>query len=206
MAHITTESPLTRKPAPVPSVEAWPNGRRHDLDMLHHRTFSAAMAALLLTSCASPTFDAGRTETVLPLNRAWFEGRKVEYVTTDISDLVMARALGVNYVPRLTDAIAAPGRRSVVERVYKFSGGEQISIFQSAPSPTGAGNADRSYSPLWRLVLVRWLRPAAVRELASEEQLLAAADRGEVAMDMTNIVVNCPITRSVDGLPLKGVR
>lgn len=134
------------------------------------------------------------------------EGRKVEYITTDVSDPAMARMLGVNLVPRLADTISGPGRTSVVERVYKFAGNEQISVFQSAPSPTGATNTDRGYSPLWRVVMVRWLRPSAIRELRSEEQVLAAADKGDLALDVTDIVVNCPITRSLDGLPLKGVR
>jgi hypothetical protein len=79
-------------------------------------------------------------------------------------------------------------------------------VFQSAPLPTGGANADRSYSPLWRMVLVRWLKPGAVRELRSEEEVLAAQERGDLALEVTDIVVNCPITRSVDGLALKGVR
>jgi len=54
--------------------------------------------------------------------------------------------------------------------------------------------------------MVHWLKPAARRELRSEEALLDAAEKGELALDVTDVVVNCPITRSVDGLPLKGVR
>lgn len=75
-------------------------------------------------------------------------------------------------------AAPGPGRPSLVERVYKFPQGELISVFQSAPLPTGGANADRIYSRLWRLVMVRWLQPAAVRELRSEEEILAAQDRG----------------------------
>jgi len=163
-------------------------------------------SALLLGACAGPTPGQGAEETTLPLHRAWVEGRQVEYVTTDISDAAMARQEGVNYVPRLAQAVPAPGRPSLVERVYKFVNGEQITVFQSAPLPTGGANADRSYSPLWRMVLVRWLRPGAVRELRSEEEVLAAQERGEISLEVTDIVVNCPITRSVDGLALRGVR
>jgi len=161
------------------------------------------LSTLLVAACASPAFDAGQSETVLPLNHAWFEGHKVQYVTTDISDRTMAQALGVNYVARLADALAEPG---VAERVYKFPGDEQLSVFQSAPRPTGAQNADRAYSPLWQMVLVRWRKAQAIRELRSEKEILAAADGGLVSLEITSIVVNCPITRSVDGLPLKGVR
>jgi hypothetical protein len=166
----------------------------------------AILALLVLSGCASPLFDVGQTETVLPLSRAWVDGRRVEYVTTDISDAGMAQMMGANHVPRLADAVAAPGRPSLLERVYKFEKGEQISIFQSGPSPTGGSNADKAYSPLWRVVMVRWLKADKVRELRSEEQLLAAVDKGELALTVTGIVVNCPITRGADALALRGVR
>ncbi len=160
-----------------------------------------AAVLMSLAGCA-----AGPAEVRLPLHRAWVDGRQVDYVTTDISDAAMARQEGVNHVPRLALALGAPGRPSVTERVYKFVNGEQITVFQSAPLPAGGANADPNYSPLWRMVLVRWARPSSVRELRSEEQILAAQERGELALEVTDIVVNCPITRSVDGQALRGVR
>jgi hypothetical protein len=166
---------------------------------------SLAVVAVL-AGCANPFFDAGRTETVLPLSRAWFDGRVVEYIVTDISDAGMARMMGANHVPRLRDAIGGPSRPALVERVYKFIHNEQISIFQSAPSPAGPDNTDRNYSPLWRVAEVRWLAGATPRELRSEEALLAAQDKGEVSITDTQVVVNCPVTRDAHGTPLKGVR
>jgi hypothetical protein len=170
-------------------------------------TSTVLLAASLLAGCAHPFFDVGRTETVLPLSRAWIDGRVVEYVTTDISDLAMATMMGANHVPRLSDALrSSPGGKSLVERVYKFPKEEQISVFQSAPSPVGAGNQDRNYSPLWRVVLVHWARPTAARELTSEESVLDAAEKKEVLLEITDIVVNCPVTRSPGGRALRGVR
>ena len=160
----------------------------------------------LLAACASPLFDVGRSETVLPVSRAWVDGRIVEYITTDISDLAMARMMGANHVPALAAAIKSVPGQSIVERVYKFPNEEQISIFQSAPSPVGAENRDRSYSPLWRVVMVRWNNPAMGRELKSEEELLVAQDKKQVSLELTDIVVNCPVTRSAGGQALKGVR
>lgn len=165
-----------------------------------------AICLPLLGACASPLFDVGQSETVLPVSRAWVDGRVVEYVTTDISDLAMARMMGANHVPALAAAInSAPGQ-SLAERVYKFPNEEQISIFQSAPNPVGAENQDRSYSPLWRVVMVRWNDPAVKRELRSEEDLLAAEDKKHVSLEVTDIVVNCPVTRSASGQALRGVR
>ncbi len=166
----------------------------------------AIASTCVLAGCANPIFDVGRTETVLPLNRAWIDGRVVEYVTTDISDSAMARMMGANYVPRLADAVGGAPGSSVLERVYKFADDKQISVFQSAPKPVGAENRDKGYSPLWRVVLVKWEDPKFIRELKSEEQVLAAEDRRELTLEVTGIVVNCPVTRDASGNALRGVR
>ena len=164
------------------------------------------LAALLVCACGSLRDSERPAVVTLPLNHAWVDGRKVEYITTDISDPAMARALGVNLVPRLAQAIPAQGRPSLVERVYKFADSSQISVFQSAPLPTGSGNMDTSYSPLWRMVLVKWNKPFQARELKSEEEILSATESQELSMEITSIVVNCPITRSVDGNAIAGAR
>lgn len=164
------------------------------------------LTSALVCACSSLPAPGGRPVVSLPLNFAWVDGRKVEYVTTDISDPAMARALGVNLVPRLAQAVPAQGRPSLVERVYKFVDDSQITVFQSAPSPTGPSNADASYSPLWRMVLVRWKQPSLARELTSEEQVLSAVEAQQLSMEISNIVVNCPITRSVDGQAIRGAR
>ena len=147
------------------------------------------LSCLALTACALPTAPADTV--ALPRQQAWVDGRRVDYVTTDISDAAMAAQGGVNHVPRLRDALGT-GRGSLTERVYKFSDGRQISIFPSGPAAPGA-TPDPNYSPLWRLVLVAWKPGASARELRSEEALLAAADAGELTVSVTDIVVNCPI-------------
>jgi hypothetical protein len=72
--------------------------------------------ALLLSACAAPP---GIT---LPSQQAWIDGKRVEYVTTDISDGTMATQAGINHVPRLAGAVGA-GSASLTERVYKFADG-----------------------------------------------------------------------------------
>lgn len=171
-----------------------------------HSKIALLFVTSLLTACASPFFDVGRTETVLPLSRAWVDGQIVEYITTDISDPDMARMIGSNYVPRLAAAVRSQTGQSLVERVYKFPNEEQISIFQSAPNPVGIDNQDKNYSPLWQVVQVRWKKSSVVQELKSEEALLAAQERNEVELENTSIVVNCPVIRSATGHKLKGVR
>jgi len=164
----------------------------------------ALCAAALLAGCASapPSAPGG----ALPLRTAWFEGHDVRYVTTDVSDAAVAAEQGVNFVPRLAEALGPNGRGGLTERVYKLANFEQRPVFQSAPRPLGARNADAGYSPLWRLVLVTWTQPAQAQELRSEEAILAAEERGWVTLRLTAVVLNCPIL-AVDGQgSLAGVR
>lgn len=167
----------------------------------HRNACIALLSGLLLGACAAPRPG----ETALPLHHAWVDGRRVEYVTTDISDAAMAAEAGVHHVPRLAGAIGA-GSASLTERVYKFADATQISVFASGPAALGAARPDPNYSPLWRLVLVRWKPGQPPRELRSEEAVLAAQASGEVELDVTGIVVNCPVTRGADGSGLRGLR
>ncbi|WP_204349411.1 hypothetical protein, partial [Klebsiella pneumoniae] len=48
---------------------------------------------LLLAACAQAPLRPA--EVVLPRQQAWVDGRRVDYVTTDISDAAMAAQLGV---------------------------------------------------------------------------------------------------------------
>jgi hypothetical protein len=168
-----------------------------------HRLICVTLVALLLAACAHSPLPP--EELVLPRQQAWVDGRRVDYVTTDISDAAMARQGGVNHVPRLADALGT-GRASLTERVYKFEDGAQISVFASGPAAPGAARPDPAYSPLWRLVLAHWKAGVPPRELRSEEAVLAAADADELVLTVTSIVVNCPITRGVDGVALRGSR
>ncbi|MEJ6003310.1 DUF7482 domain-containing protein [Paucibacter soli] len=167
---------------------------------------AVALAGALLLGCAQPSHLA------LPRQQAWFEDQQIDYITTDISDAAMARALGVNYAPRLADALPpegaqAPGpARTVLERVYKFMADEQASIFASVPRPVGPASLDTSYSPLWLLVEVRWQPGLKPRLLTSEEALLAAEERGELTLRRSRIVVNCPVLRSERGGALRDLR
>lgn len=175
------------------------------------RVAAALGLALAVTACAVVPAPPVAPTVSLPLNRAWVDGQMVEYVSTDTSDADLARAMGLNAVPRLADALPAAdarpgGGRSLVERVYAFPGGEQLNVFASAPRPAGADNRDTAYSPLWRMVTVQWLRPTARRTLRSEEAILQAQDQGDVALTVTRIVINCPVLRSADGQALPGLR
>ena len=172
----------------------------------------AGCASLLLAGCASVGPPRADEEAVLelPAVLGWFNGLPLRYVTTDVSDAGMARAMGVNFVPRLADAQAEAGSprgaRSAVDKVYMFPPGSQGNVFPSAPVPTGPGNTDRAYSPLWVVVQVAWREGRSPRPLHSEEQVLAAADAGLITLTPTRIVVNCPVVQTGQGGTLESAR
>lgn len=82
---------------------------------------------------------------------------------------------------------------------------EQASIFASAPSPVGPGSRDATYSPLWQMVKVTWQPGRSPRELRAEEAVLDAAERGEVVLEPTPVVLNCPIVQRAGHGALPGV-
>ena len=159
-------------------------------------------ATLLLGACSTAPRLRTTGDVTLTVKLAWVDGRNVEYLSTDTSDAGVATAEGINHVPRLADALnKQPGVKSLLERVYAFPGREQIPVFQSAPLPAGPTNTDRSYSPLWRMVVVKWQPKAVVRVLRSEEDILQAQDAGDVALTVTDVVINCPVLRTFEVKP-----
>jgi hypothetical protein len=177
---------------------------RRPLPFARRRLLLAA-AGLALTACSA----LPPTAIVLPLVPGWHEGEPVFYVSTEASDAAAAQAMGVTHAPRLRDALPAPGRsgpsRSALERIYGFPNREQASVLPSAPQPLGPGSRDDTYSPLWRVVEVRWQPGRAIATLRSEEQVLAAAERGDVALTTTDLVVNCPVVHR-EGSTMPGAR
>jgi hypothetical protein len=160
----------------------------------------AVLAALaVLGGCAHVTAPPGPGQVQLPVLQGWFDGERVLYVTTDVSHADVAAAKGANFAPRLAHALPGgppqPGRRSSVDKVYAVTNFPQPSIFASAPQPVGPASTDTAYSPLWQMVKVTWQPGRIPRELRGEEAVLDAAERGDVVVEPTPVVINCPIVQ-----------
>jgi hypothetical protein len=165
------------------------------------RVTALLITLMLLPSCSSLRPNGPRV--TLPAIAGWYDGKRVYYVTTEITDPTMARNAGVTYAPRLEDAVPEypkpPELRTVLERVYKFPGNEQDAVFASAPTPPGPESSDPAYSPLWLAYMVRWNDHSRPRALTSEQAIQAAADANEVSVERTSIVINCPIIWTASG-------
>ena len=126
------------------------------------------------------------------------------YIRTDSSDQSAAQQQGVNFVPQLTNAIDAPG--GAVDDIYQITNFKQGNVIPSAPIPAGFENSDPSYSPLWQVSNVTWNKSATPHLLKSEEEVLAARDAGQVTLQKTNIVLNCPVIYTPYGGKLSTVK
>jgi hypothetical protein len=110
--------------------------------------------------------NAGPTIVTYPLHHGTSRGRRVYYVITDASELSVARALGVNYTPKLAQAA---GTAAVQDSTSKIWSGNGIAFPASVdfsptrslvPSATGFPPAvaqpgavgEPGYSPLVRVV------------------------------------------------------
>lgn len=165
-----------------------------------------------LAGCAhspAPPAPPGSGLVQLPVLNGWFDGETVLYVTTDVSHADVALAKGANFAPRLAHALPGgppqPGRPSSVDKVYAVTNFKQPSVFASAPKPVGAASVDTAYSPLWQMVKVTWQPGRVPRELRAEEAVLAAADKGDLALEPTPVVLNCAIVQRTGHGTLPGV-
>ncbi len=175
-----------------------------------------SMSPLLLTLPGCDTIPHATTSAgsrtpiaTLPLRTAWFDNLPVHYVTTDVSDADVARAQGANFVPRLRDLLPAAGatagaRPALLERVYAVIDSTQPTVFASAPGPAGPDNRGTVYTPLWRMVTVAWQPGRTPVELRSEEAVLQAEERRDVALHVTDVVLNCPVFEVVGRGALPG--
>ena len=177
-----------------------------------YRKFAVfALMSQMLMGCSTPTAKpAGNALRIsMPASAGWYADQRVFYITPDISDAGMGQMTGANFAPRLRDAVPsypkAPGTLTVLERVYKFPGGEQDAVFASAPAPIGPQSHDTAYSPLWLLFAVKWSATATTRVLTKEAAILTAQENAELSIERTNIVINCPIVATASGEHLPGV-
>ena len=141
---------------------------------------------------------------MLPIIDAYYEGEKLWFIHTDVSDEPMARRLtmmvGYNTIhsPRLGEI-----PRDKVGKFYAFTNGVsqegvgpwgggpfgyQIDIFESVPG-------DEIYTPLRNPHLVTWNETATPKILTSVAELLEAERNGELTIRPTNVIVSAPVVR-----------
>ena len=135
--------------------------------------------------------------TVPPVT-GYSEGERILFLHTEASDRKIAQILTdmmgspVLFVPSLSQAPAA-----MLATVFVFANGVkpdgamgplefQPDVFDSPPGQPG-------YSPLRRIVLVRWHDSAEPRILRSADEVARATADGQISQEATDIIVNMPM-------------
>ncbi|HPH94651.1 MAG TPA: hypothetical protein PKW33_12145 [Anaerolineaceae bacterium] len=150
--------------------------------------------SLLLTACNASGKDGVIPYASIPAGKAYAAGKEIYFSHTEASDAALAEKLTnmmkspVLHVPSLADA-----PESMLAKVYVFENGlggkgplgYQLDVFDNPPGTAG-------YSPLRRVVLVKWADAGKARELTSAADVLAAEKAGELTTSIPGAVVNMP--------------
>src|ERR671919_756572 len=157
------------------------------------------MTAMMMGSMQQP-FNPDAPITI-PLIDGYYNGNKVFFVHTEVSDKMMAdmMTMMINFPTLNVPQLANISDRANVENIYVFTNGVngsgpygggpfmfQIDVFDSVPGQTTYSNFRTPY-------LVTWNDNATARVLTSEEEILQAESNGELTVKDTSIVVNVPI-------------
>ncbi len=131
----------------------------------------------------------------VPPVKAYTEGREVRFIHTEASDPKVAELLtDMMGSPVLTVPSLAEAPESMLANVYVFKNGVrgdgpfgfQPDVFDNPPGMDG-------YRPLRSVNIVTWNNENAARELRSAAEVTGAADKGEVAIERSGVVVNMPL-------------
>ncbi|MGH2710333.1 MAG: DUF7482 domain-containing protein [Actinomycetota bacterium] len=141
---------------------------------------------------AEPVADPA---TAFPVVTGWADGEQVDYLLQEVSDPEAAELLSEKTgfdVPVVESLADVP--KDALANLYLFMNGIegpnpfgfQMNVIDSVPGDPG-------YSPLWLHTFVEWERGVEPRELTSEEEILDAEEAGEVTLEASDLVINCPV-------------
>jgi len=141
----------------------------------------------------------------IPIIDAYYNGEKIWFIHTDVSDSGMADRLTMMvgyrtlHVPKNAEAIDA----SKLAKLYVFTNG----IDQSGAEPWGGGPfnyqidifdsvpGDEGYTSVRNPQMVTWNAGAKARILTSVDEVLVAEEAGELMVMRSPVVVNVPVVR-----------
>lgn len=150
------------------------------------------VALIVLAACAPAQEGPAKAE--LPAGKAFADGKEIYFVHTEASDAEVATLLTdmmtspVLHVPSLAQV-----PEEALADVYVFDNGLegmgplgfQADVFNNPPGTDG-------YSPLRRLNVVTWADPASAVLFTSVDEILAAAEAGQISIAQPGVVINMP--------------
>lgn len=171
-------------------------------------TFSVAMLFSGIVSSANAATQ-NLTDTAIPIDipliMGYADGNEVFYITTEASHEEVANHLtnllgfSVTYTPAIKNT-----PKAALANIYEFTNGvEGTGPLGFQPNVADSQPGDPEYSPAWAVQHVTWTDESVVRELTSEEEILAAQESDELTIEETGVVVNCPFIQWKDGKHLQ---
>lgn len=165
----------------------------------------AILAMLLVVGCTQVKPQNSEFYENIPVIDGFYEGEKVWFLHTDVTDPKMAERLTmmINYKTVLAPKNAEAVDVDKIAKLYVFTNG----IDQSGVKPWGGGPfnyqidifdsvpGDEGYTSIRNPHLVTWNEDAVPRILKSEKELLEAEANGELSIKKTPVVVNVPVVR-----------
>jgi hypothetical protein len=119
-----------------------------------------------------------------PAFHGFYDGHKVTYLNTDVSNKADAAAMHINYS-------ASIGRVKGLPEIYLVQGhaaSGQLAIFGSEPG-------EKNYSPLWSETILTWKAGAKPELITSDTQINKIEKTGKLSERDAHVVLNCPIVK-----------
>lgn len=160
----------------------------------YHCSIHPMMKARVIVSAGTMRGGSmgGMMSTMGPMRKAplsaftgWYDNHTVLFLATDTSNQAEAMSEHINFSADLAKSLSS------AETIYMVTNGafaNRGAVFSSEP-----GESD--YTPLWQEVMVAWKVPSQAVALGSDNQIKGLAKAGKVTLQMTRIVLNCPIIK-----------
>src|SRR5437899_12411666 len=150
------------------------------------------LAALAVAAGAYASLTSGgpRMGPTTTIKRAafhgYYDGHKVTYLNTDVSDKAEAKAMHVNYAPVLKSVPLKSAPEIYLVQGKAAAG--QLAVFGSQPGET-------SYSPIWKETILTWKASATPVLIKSDTQINQLEKKGGLTERSTAVRLNCPIIK-----------
>ena len=142
----------------------------------------------------------------IPLTMGYADGNAVYYISTEASVKEVAEHLTdisgfrVTYTPSLQNT-----PKESLANIYAFTNGiKGTGAFGFQPQVADSQPSDLDYSPLWSVKTVTWKEDSTPHELKSEKEIMDSIDKGQLTIEETGVIVNCPFIKwKDDQLPVR---
>ena len=145
---------------------------------------AAALVAATAYAAGGPMAMGPVSHVQQPAFHGFYDGHTVTYLSTDVSNKAEAKAMHINYSPRIGKVKGLPEIYLVVGR----GATGQLAVFGSEP-----GEPD--YSSLWAETLLTWKASATPVVIKSDTQVDALEKKGLLTERDGHVVLNCPIVK-----------